>query len=473
MTLRRRTLPALATALALTVGGIAVTVSSRSADAASSMTPIIFGAAAANKSEIQDHERVLGRRLQGVRVYKDWNSTLFGPDQIWARDTSHILFLSIKSKKGSTIIPWRDIANAQTGSQLHSEMLGHARQITQFRAPVFITFNHEPEAGDSSRMGTGADFIAAWRKLISTYRQAGVTNAQYTWNMTAWGFARTDAKAATNYYPGDAYVDHIAADAYNWYACRGTDWRSLASIIEAHRRFGQQHPTKGLMLYEWSSTEDPGKAGRKATWFREATQLFKQTGYGQYKAVLQWSGRNNSQSCGFDYLTSASATTAWRDMGNDPAYLADSFTDIAGTTTTASTGGSQSTVVQQSATVGNTSVVSTSSSRTAKRPTGTTSTAVKSTRKTSRGTVDGKDAADRARRADTTDAVSLANRAALVGNVSRLANSGTATDRQPSNGAEPPGTVLPTGLALLLLGTAVVLHRWRRSPAPSGAHRRV
>ncbi len=293
--------------------------------AATTRPPLMFGASGSNNQLVEAHERTLGQKLHGLRVYKDWDDPLFTSSQITARDTGHTLFLSISSKRnGGGGIHWADIASAQPGSQLFADMQRQAQQIKAFGDKVYIAFNHEPET--ESWAGTPAQFAAAWRKVVSTYRAAGVTNARYVLTLTAWGFARNDSRSANSYYPGDAYVDYIAADGYNWYRCRGDgdQWRELASIIEAHRRFGMEHPTKGLMLWEFGSVEDPANPGRKAQWFRNAQALFKQPGYSQYKALITWEGRlysgSSSSNCGFDYASSPSARDAWIAMATDPFY---------------------------------------------------------------------------------------------------------------------------------------------------------
>lgn len=302
-------------------------VALRPASAASVAEPILFGAAASTKTQILAHEQVLGRKMQGIRQFRKWDSTLFGATERWARDTGHTLFTSVKAeRRDGTVVRWRDIANAAPGSRLHNDMLSQARQLKDFGAKVYFIFNHEPEV-TSWKMGSSADFIAAWRKLVTLYRSAGVTNVEYVWTMTAWGFKRKDADNARYYYPGDAYVDHIAADPYNWYRCRrstGT-WGDMANILEGHRQFGLQHPTKGLMLMEWGSAEDGASPGRKAQWIRDLITLFQKPAYAQYNAVLQWGGRSDNIAgrCNFDYLSSSSATQAWRDMGNHPAFLAE------------------------------------------------------------------------------------------------------------------------------------------------------
>lgn len=317
----------LAASIAATMLGGVPSLSAQ-AQAASSSEPIMFGAVGASKAEILDHERVLGHRMNGVRVFKGWDSKLFGTPHQWAGDTGHTLFVSIKAKRSNgTQLSFRSIANAKPGSRLHNEMLSQARQIKEYGKPVYIVFNHEPEAWFSRSSGGPEDFKAAWRKVINTYRQAGVKNAEYVWTMTGYGFVRKDKFNARNYYPGDAYVDHIAADVYNWYKCRGPKgkWTSLAQLIEGHRQFGLQHPSKGLMILEYGSVEDKANPGRKAQWIRDSQALFKQAKYSQYEALLQWGGRtdNGDNSCHFDYLTSKSATSAWKAMGNDHAYRAE------------------------------------------------------------------------------------------------------------------------------------------------------
>ncbi len=301
----------------------------RPADAASVVRPIMFGAEGSTKPLVLSHESVLGGTMRGLRVFKKWDSTLFGGDQKWARDTGHTLFLSIKSQRNNgTHVKWADIAAAQPGSPLYATMVRQAKEIKAFGAKVYIIFNHEPEASFSLASGNAAQFVAAWRKLIGIYRAQGVTNAEYVWTMTTWGFIRKDSRNARYYYPGDSYVDHIAADGYNWYRCREATgkWIEMAEILEGHRQFGKAHPTKGLMVMEWGSTEDPAVPGRKAQWIRNSTALFQQPGYEQYKAVLSWEGRHHKAityyPCHFDYRSSASATQAWREMGTHPAYAA-------------------------------------------------------------------------------------------------------------------------------------------------------
>lgn len=286
--------------------------------------PLMFGASATTQKDVRAHQAVLGRRLNGLRVYKAWDDTLFGRDQVWERDTGHTLFMSIRSqRRDGSIVPFQAVADAQPGSALYEDMVAQAQQIKAFGATVYIAYNHEPEAQGAWEMGNGPQFVQAYRKVESVWRAQGVTNVRYVYTGTAYGFARTDERSIADYYPGDDWVDDVAADGYNWGDCRhdGGTWRSLADVIEAQREWGLRHPTKGLMLWEFSSTEDPRQPGRKALWYAQAATLFAQPGYEQYEAVLTWDGRHftgASSDCTFDYRSSLSATAAWVALAESP-----------------------------------------------------------------------------------------------------------------------------------------------------------
>jgi hypothetical protein len=174
----------------------------------------------------------------------------------------YTLLLSVKSERvNHSFVQWRDIANAQPGSTLYNDIVRWATRVKGLGAHVYFTFNHEPETALNTS-GTGADFIAAWRKVVTVFREQGVTNADYLWIMTAFSFKAKDRRRAVDWYPGEAYLDYIGADAYNWYTCRpGTKnpWNSLESLLNPMRQFGQGKAIKGIVVSEWASTEDPAQ----------------------------------------------------------------------------------------------------------------------------------------------------------------------------------------------------------------------
>lgn len=272
---------------------------------------------------LQALEAQIGRPLAGVRVFDLWDTPFPDSYANWLRDTGHTIFLSVKAKRvNGTVILWRDIANAQPGSALYNQIVGWATDVKAFGSPMYFIFNHEPEAAASDPMGTAQEFIAAWRRVITIFREQGVTNAKYVWTMTDYAFWRTDGGRATLWYPGDAYVDAIASDSYNWSNCRpgiNTAWRPLEWIAGWMRDFGLAHPDKQLMLMEWASHEDPNTPGRKASWIADAQALFKQPGWEQFTTVLYYNNANTT-TCRFWLDSSASSLAAFAAMGADQFY---------------------------------------------------------------------------------------------------------------------------------------------------------
>lgn len=288
---------------------------------------VILGAAVQNRAELQQREAETGQRFGGVRIFRRWDQVLVDDDLRWARDSGHTVFLSVKSRRlDGTVVPWREIAEAGPGSPLRENMTAQAEQLRQFGSTIYFVFNHEPEARPSQDMGTPADFVAAWTKLVDTYRAVGTTNVRYVWTMTNLGFERDGGALAEAYYPGDRHVDAIAIDAYNLFTCLGpaTPWRSMAELIEPQRAFARRHPGKPLMVLEWGTVEDPARPGRKAEWLRETADLFRRPEYARYTALLHWDGRNSEEyrerRCQLDYRSSPSALAAWREMAASSPY---------------------------------------------------------------------------------------------------------------------------------------------------------
>jgi hypothetical protein len=125
-----------------------------------------------------------------------------------------------------------------------------------------VSWSFDSRGNHLNSSGGGADFVAAWRKVVTVFRDQGVTNADCLWIMTAYSFKPRDRRRAIDRYPGETYLDHIGADAYNWHNFRpgtSTPWNSLEQLLNPMRQFAQGRAIKGLMVPEWASTEDPAQ----------------------------------------------------------------------------------------------------------------------------------------------------------------------------------------------------------------------
>jgi len=265
--------------------------------------PILFGARARPRGNQTLQEALValenssGRQFNVDRVFKRWDQRFPAHYDTWTRDEGRAIFLSVRARRvGGYRIPWRDIANAKPGTVLYSEMVAWARNLRTFGSHVYLAFHHEPDLTEDQPNGTPADFVAAWRRIVTLFGNYGVRNVEYVWTLTAEAFAPMSGPAADRWYPGDAYVDHIGADGYNWYGCRtgtlGGSWRSFEQIYGPVRDWAAQHPGKGLFAPEWGSQEDPLQPGRKADWILEAFTTLKQPGWEQWRGMLYFHGED-------------------------------------------------------------------------------------------------------------------------------------------------------------------------------------
>jgi hypothetical protein len=287
--------------------------------AAATRAPMLWGDVGYSKRDILAREAAYGRKLTLYRAFKDWDEGI-SANMIWARDTGHIPVLSIKAAANGRLMSFRSIATAGPGSAIHNKILDWGRQLKAYRAPLYVSFNHEPDTVISLGSGGARDFVAAYRKVVGMWRSQGVTNARWTLVLYAYNFKRpaSHPQYAPRYYPGDDVVDVIGVDAYNWYRCDPrADWREMSQLLDGFRSFAARHPAKKLMVAEYGSTEDPARPGRKAQWIRNTAALFAQPGYEQFIGLTAWRGHGN---CGFDMASSPLALDAFRDMGQLPVY---------------------------------------------------------------------------------------------------------------------------------------------------------
>ena len=166
-------------------------------------------------------------------------------------------------------VSWLTVAAARPGSSTYADIVRWANTLKSRPGLVLFAYHHEPEASGSVKYGSPADYIAAYRHVVDTFRAQGVNNVEYVWQMTSWSFATNsgDRRYAAKWYPGSSFVDDVGSDAYNWYACgpgHGT-WNELKAVVDPSLGFAQAHG-KQLVVAEFAS--QPG--ARRATWLRNA-----------------------------------------------------------------------------------------------------------------------------------------------------------------------------------------------------------
>ena len=168
---------------------------------------------------------------------------------------------------------WRQVANAKSGTALYADIVRWAKEIKARGGRVMVAYNHEPEASAGGQHGTPADFIAAWRRVHTIFDQQGATNVEWTLQMTAYAFKvkAGDPRHISRWYPGDAWVDNVGADAYNWVNCGHGNgkYNELQELGAPLLAFARAHG-KAASFPEFASHA----TGNRAQWLRNARSYF-------------------------------------------------------------------------------------------------------------------------------------------------------------------------------------------------------
>jgi hypothetical protein len=279
---------------------------------------VLFGAYVhrtyANQSDtqqVQTLERFLGRKLAIDHVgFYGWSSA-FPLDRM----------RSDVASGRSPLISWKQVASTTINSgSVDAAIRGRAKALKALGGRVFLQF-----AGEMDRLstaGTPAQFIGAWRHVRSIFHAAGATNVRFVWCPTAYGFQTGRAQA---YYPGDASVDWLCADGYNWGPRYrpGFGWRSFGQIFGPFLSWARQS-SRWILIGEWASVEDANQPSRKASWIADTRAYVKshpQIHALSYFDTLGWD-ESTHQSVDWRAQTSSAAYSAFRQMARDPYYTA-------------------------------------------------------------------------------------------------------------------------------------------------------
>lgn len=123
--------------------------------------------------------------------------------------------------------------------------------------PNATTYNNGPNAA--------ANYAAGWRRMVNRMR-AVIPGLRFEWSVLRLGEMSPSAVEAC--YPGDAYVDYIGLDAYNWGSSTSDEnlrWTRLvqggntagnAPGLQWHRDFSIAHG-KQVTYAEWGVTRRP------------------------------------------------------------------------------------------------------------------------------------------------------------------------------------------------------------------------
>lgn len=123
-------------------------------------------------------------------------------------------------------------------------------------SPVYVRLLPEmnvkgqPYAIYQGSPNTAAQYVAAWRRIVSIGRQVGATNVKWVWNPYR---VYSGSVSLTSVWPGATWVDWTALDIYNYGDTLHGGWLDFSTLISSSLKQVRALPgasTKPFMLGE-------------------------------------------------------------------------------------------------------------------------------------------------------------------------------------------------------------------------------
>ena len=268
-----------------------------------STSPEIRGLAA-EKAAVEELEAQIGRML-------DINHNFYTWDEPFPTETER----SDLQAGRIPMISWngRGVTTRRIASGAYDDLIRQrARQTKALGQPVLVRWFWEMDGRKKAEWaGEPEEYIAAWQRIVRTFRQEGADNVRWVWCPNASAFNDGEAQ---RFYPGDDFVDWICADGYNWAPGRaGDEWESFGEIFGGFYGWATLH-NKPIMVGEFGVQER--NPGDKARWFNETREEIK-TAFPMLRAIVYFSSNAD-----YDWrlTTSDSALQAFKQLANDPVF---------------------------------------------------------------------------------------------------------------------------------------------------------
>jgi hypothetical protein len=148
----------------------------------------------------------------------------------------------------------------------------YANQVEAFGHTVYMRPFHEMNGkwygwGDTVNGNTPAKSAEAFRYLHRIFQEEGATNAKWLWNPNVAAPVVPASAPLADFYPGDAYVDLIGLDGYNWAGVRSTPWYSPEQVFgQSYAQVNALPSSDPIAIVETASHTAPGD---KAAWIND------------------------------------------------------------------------------------------------------------------------------------------------------------------------------------------------------------
>jgi hypothetical protein len=205
------------------------------------------------KRQIRSYERRLHRKLRIDHHFYGWREYFPGRLERWDARNGRIPMITWEPN-GTSL---RKIISGANNSLIRKR----ASAARRFGKPFFLRWAHEMNGNWYSWGGTPYKYVAAYRHIHDLFIRERALNVIWVWGPNNESVPSTSWNHWSKYYPGDTYVDWVAASGFNWGNLRS--WSRWRSFKETFARIYNDYATrKPFMVAETGSTASGGKRGR-------------------------------------------------------------------------------------------------------------------------------------------------------------------------------------------------------------------
>lgn len=268
----------------------------------------------------QAFEQEVKRKVAIVHDYAAWTASFPNSSEEQAAADGRIVYVAWQAGPS-----YAQIASGSQDARINQE----AALLKKFGKEMMISFEHEPDSAPAASLGTPAQYVAAWRHIVNRFAADGVKNVVWVWDLTG---DVAHGSRFTALYPGDAYVNWIMWDPYNWYTCRGHNepWLSLEQKASSMYEWLMTHSgidgngdykSKPWGLAETGTVEGSSPDAKKDWFTAGVTGLQKELP--RIKAVIYFDSVDNSNghACDWRVNTSNASLDGYRSA-SQMAYVA-------------------------------------------------------------------------------------------------------------------------------------------------------
>jgi beta-mannanase len=226
---------------------------------------------------VSDVEQLMDRKIPTVVIFRDFKAEFPLTDCREARARAKTMQITWEPWhfENPDAIKLTDIIAGKHDPYIDS----WANAAKSFGSEVWIRWGHEFNGNwypwSVSANGHNPQlYVKAFRHIHDRFTRAGAFNVRWVWCVNAENVPQSDWNDPRRAYPGDAYVDMIAMDGYNFGSTLPhSRWQSFAEIYDApYELLTKAYPGKPLMIGEVASATT---GGDKAAWIREMDKALR------------------------------------------------------------------------------------------------------------------------------------------------------------------------------------------------------